>query len=142
MVHKALLYDSLQLTDTCYTVCVNYSNATADATMSPHEIGIAYASATSTSVGLAVGLNSIVPRLRSLSPSAKGLLSRFVPFVAVASAGCVNVGLMRWKEIKDGNDIFPPATPEDPNPKSLGKSTRAGFAAVSQTAASRVLCNM
>lgn len=110
--------------------------------MSPQEIGMAYASATTTSVGLAVGLNSVVPRLKSLSPNARSLLGRFVPFVAVASAGCVNVGLMRWKEIKEGNDIFPPATPEDPHPKSLGKSTKAGFTAVSQTAASRVLCNM
>lgn len=127
---------------TTTTVCVNYSNATADATMSPQEIGMAYASATTTSVGLAVGLNAVVPRLQSLSPQARTLLGRFVPFVAVASAGCVNVGLMRWKEIKEGNDIFPPATPEDPSPKSLGKSTKAGFTAVSQTAASRVLCNM
>jgi sideroflexin-5 len=80
----------------------------------------AYASATVTSVSLAVGLNKIVPRLRSLSPGAKALAQvalivccpnvclcvdskqRFVPFAAVASAGCVNVTLMRWKEIRDG----------------------------------------
>lgn len=32
-------------------------------------------------------------------------MAKFVPFVAVASAGCVNIGLMRWKEIRDGKFI-------------------------------------
>lgn len=42
-----------------------------------------------------------MPRLR-VSPSARALLSKLVPFAAVASAGCVNIGLMRWKEMRDG----------------------------------------
>jgi len=93
----------------------------------------AYLSATTTSVGLAVGLNKLVPRLKSLSPAAKTLAGRFVPFVAVASAGCVNVGLMRWKEIREGTDIYPPSTAENPKPASLGKSTEAGRLAVAQS---------
>jgi hypothetical protein len=104
--------------------------------------GQAYVGATTTSVGLAVGLNSIVPRLKRLSPSAKGLLGRFVPFVAVASAGVINVSLMRWKEIREGTEIYPPSSPENPKPDSLGKSPTAGALAVGQTAASRVLTNM
>lgn len=110
-------------------------------------------------MGLAVGLNQLVPRLRSISPSTRSLLTRFVPFVAVASAGFVNIALMRWKEIKDGIDVFPPPMPkvesiqgqgsgrlegssEEDDAKSLGKSSKAGAVAVGQTAASRILTNM
>ena len=60
----------------------------------------AYLSAVTASCGIAVGLSQAVPRLKSLSPSMKQVLSRLVPFAAVAGAGTVNVYLMRWKEIK------------------------------------------
>jgi len=122
-------------------VCVNYSNANKSTGMSEVEVAKAYASATATSVGLAVGLNRLVPRLAGrVGPDAGRLLARFVPFVAVASAGCVNVGLMRWKELRDGIFIFPPGT-TDPD-LAVGKSRIAGAHAVAQTAASRVLTNI
>lgn len=124
-------------------VCVNYSNANKSIAMSNSEIATAYLSATCTSVGLAVGLNRLVPKLGFLSPGARQLTARFVPFVAVASAGCVNVALMRWKEIRDGVDIFPPSDADgDQRTESLGRSTTAGKLAIAQTAASRVLTNM
>ena len=110
--------------------------------MTPQEIGLAYASATTTSVGIAVGLNQLVPRLRSITPSTRSLLTKFVPFVAVASAGFVNIALMRWKEIKDGVDVFPPSKDGLASEQSLGKSSTAGSLAVGQTAASRILTNM
>lgn len=61
----------------------------------------AYAAATVASCSIAVGLSQLVPRLR-VSPAARSLLGKLVPFAAVASAGCVNIGLMRWKEMRDG----------------------------------------
>lgn len=123
-------------------VCVNYFNANKSVPMSNTEVAVAYTTATATSVGLAVGLNRLVPKLKSLSPGAKALAGRLVPFVAVASAGCVNVGAMRWKELRDGVDVFPPAKEDsDDKPESLGKSPTAGRYAVGQTAASRVLTN-
>lgn len=70
--------------------------------MSTSELATAYVSATATSVGLAVGLNSSVGRLKSLSPATQTLAKRFVPFVAVVAAGAVNVGLMRYKEVTQG----------------------------------------
>ncbi|MBW0527141.1 hypothetical protein O181_066856 [Austropuccinia psidii MF-1] len=122
-------------------VCVNYSNANKSTEMSQAELFKAYVSATVTSVGLAVGLNRLVPRMsKYLGPEAGLMLGRFVPFVAVASAGCVNVGLMRWKEIRDGIDVYPPGA-SDPS-EALGKSRVAGAYAVGQTAASRVLTNI
>ncbi|KAM0748588.1 tricarboxylate carrier [Meredithblackwellia eburnea MCA 4105] len=124
-------------------VCVNYSNANKSIQMSNTEIASAYLSATVASCSIAVGLSNLVPRLKSLTPGTRALLGRFVPFVAVASAGCVNIGLMRWKEIRDGISVFPP---EDENGKYskevLGKSSTAGQYAIAQTAASRVLTNI
>ncbi|ERF69982.1 hypothetical protein EPUS_03534 [Endocarpon pusillum Z07020] len=110
-------------------------------------------------------LNALVPRLKRLSPSTRTILSRLVPFAAVASAGVLNVFLMRAEEIRQGIDVYrvqkpeqppPPPNPstEDPNPnpnpskqvvvaeaqpQSLGKSRTAALHAVSQTAISRVL---
>ncbi|CDR39961.1 RHTO0S04e12574g1_1 [Rhodotorula toruloides] len=124
-------------------VCVNYSNANKSIKMSTSEIASAYAAATVASCSIAVGLPQLVPRLR-VSPSARALLSKLVPFAAVASAGCVNIGLMRWKEMRDGISVFKPSDPKTGRPSSeeLGKSSIAGAYAVGQTAARRVLTNI
>ncbi|KAK4054954.1 Sideroflexin FSF1 [Microbotryomycetes sp. JL221] len=124
-------------------VCVNYSNANKSIQMSNTEIA-SYVSATLASCSIAVGLNSIVPRLKGVSPGTRALLAKFVPFAAVASAGVVNIGLMRWKEIRDGISIFPPADPKTGKTSSeeLGKSSTAGTYAIGQTAASRIFTNI
>ncbi|GAA5970169.1 hypothetical protein JCM8115_000763 [Rhodotorula mucilaginosa] len=124
-------------------VAVNYSNANKSISMSTGEIASAYAAATVASCSIAVGLSQLVPRLR-VSPAARSLLGKLVPFAAVASAGCVNIGLMRWKEMRDGISVFPPSDPVTghPNNEVLGKSSIAGTYAVGQTAASRVLTNI
>lgn len=68
----------------------------------------------------------------------------------VASAGIVNITCMRWKEIRDGIDVFrfkPSSTAQAdiPGPlekEELGKSSIAGGKAVAQSAASRVFTNI
>lgn len=124
-------------------VCVNYSNANKSIEMSNTEIASAYASATAASCTIAVSLALLVPRLTRISPATRSLLGKFVPFVAVATAGCVNIGLMRWKEIRDGISIHPPANEDGVVSKEiLGKSNEAGKYAIAQTAASRVFTNI
>lgn len=52
---------------------------------------------------------------------------------------------MRWKEYRDGIDVYAPVSPDtnrDAKPECVGKSSRAGAIAIGQTAASRVLTNM
>ncbi|GAA5848814.1 hypothetical protein JCM8547_006352 [Rhodosporidiobolus lusitaniae] len=124
-------------------VCVNYSNANKSISMSTIEIATAYAAAVAASCSIAVGLSQLVPRLR-VSPLAKALLGKLVPFAAVASAGCVNIGLMRWKEMRDGISVYAPSDPATgrPSQEKLGESSIAGTYAVGQTAASRVLTNI
>lgn len=70
-----------------------------------------------------------------------------MPFAAVASAGALNVFLMRGEEIRKGIDVFPVLSEEEKERReeegkqveSLGKSKVAARLAVSETALSRVL---
>lgn len=88
-----------------------------------------------------------MPRLKRLSPVARTTLTRLVPFAAVASAGALNVFLMRGEEIRQGIDVFPTLSEEEKVQKakdgsqvqSLGKSKKAATLAVGETALSRVL---
>ena len=72
-------------------VAVNYSNANKSVPMNMKEVGFAYAAATTSAVGIAVGMNRGVPKLR-VSPGVKGVLTSLVPFVSVASAGMPGPG--------------------------------------------------
>ena len=75
------------------------------------------------------------------------IFSRLVPFAAVASAGALNVFLMRGEEIRQGIDVYPVLTEDEKIQKekngsgvqSLGKSKKAATLAVGETALSRVL---
>lgn len=77
------------------------------------------------------------------------VLGRLVPFAAVASAGALNVFLMRGEEMRTGIDVYPvlsevqkqkaAAAGEKSEPESLGKSKKAATLAVAETALSRVL---
>lgn len=120
-------------------VAVNYSNANKSVPMNMKEVGLAYAAATTSAVGIAVGMSRGVPKLR-VSPGVKGVLTSLVPFVSVASAGIVNISCMRWKEIKDGVGIF--IRDAEGNRHKIGDSSIAGQRAVAMTAASRVLTNI
>lgn len=108
-----------------------------------------YVVAVSVSCGVALGLRGLVPRLRGLSASTRTVLTRLVPFAAVATAGALNVLLMRGEEMRTGIDVFPVLSAEDQarleaegktdkDVASLGKSKAAARLAVGETAASRV----
>lgn len=119
-------------------VAVNYSNANKSVPMNMKEVGLAYAAATTSAVGIAVGMSRGVPKLK-VSPGVKGVLTSLVPFVSVASAGIVNISCMRWKEIKDGVGVY--IRDAEGNRHHVGDSSKAGQRAVAMTAASRVLTN-
>ncbi|KAG0325730.1 hypothetical protein BGZ99_000250 [Dissophora globulifera] len=124
-----------QWTNQSVNVAFNYANANKTIEMNHKETAFAYMSAVTTSCFLAVGLNQLVPRMTSISPGMRVILSRLVPFAAVAAAGTLNVFLMRGKEISEGIDVY------DHEGKSVGKSQKAGLSAITQVAISRVLTN-
>jgi hypothetical protein len=107
--------------------------------MDMKEVGVAYTAATLSAVGIAVGLTRLVPRLTMVSVATRSILGRFVPFASVASAGCVNVSFMRWKEIRDGVSLF--RRDNNGQKVKVGDSPAAGRRAVAMTAASRIMTN-
>ncbi|KAI0180214.1 Tricarboxylate/iron carrier [Hypoxylon sp. FL1284] len=138
-----------QITNQSLNVAINYSNANKSQPLSYSKIAQSYVLAVGASCSVAVGLNAAVSHLKRFSPSTRLVLGRLVPFAAVASAGALNVFLMRGEEMRTGIDVFPVLSaadraqrakegrPED-EAQSLGKSRKAATLAVSETAASRV----
>ncbi|KAI8924186.1 Tricarboxylate/iron carrier [Entophlyctis helioformis] len=117
-------------------VAFNYFNANKTTEMSVNETAGAYAAAVASSCTIAVGLNQWLVRTKGLRPSIQSLLSRAVPFAAVASAGTLNVYLMRQKELQDGIQVQ-----DSPSPSGvvLGSSQIAGQSAVASVAVSRIV---
>ncbi|GAB1738971.1 hypothetical protein D0862_13909 [Hortaea werneckii] len=136
-----------QVANQSLNVAINFSNANKSTPLSTSTIVQSYFMAVGASCGVAVGLNSIVPRLKSLSPAARTTLGRLVPFAAVASAGVLNVFLMRGEEIRQGINVYPTETETqrkkreeaDQQLEPIGKSKKAATLAVGETAVSRVL---
>ena len=136
-----------QVTNQSVNVGINFSNANKSVPLSTSTIVQSYLTAVSASCGVALGLNALVPRLKSLSPNAKVIAGRLVPFAAVATAGALNVFLMRGEEIRQGIDVYPALSEAerqrvdtgDLEIKPLGKSKKAATLAVGDTALSRVL---
>ncbi|TID28186.1 hypothetical protein CANINC_002619 [Pichia inconspicua] len=122
-----------QIANQSLNVAVNTANANKSHPLTTKQLVTSYFLAVGASCGVAIGLNSIVPKLKNLSANSKMILGRLVPFAAVVSAGIVNVFLMRSQEIKKGISVF------DADGNQLGTSKKAAFQAVGETAASRVI---
>jgi sideroflexin-5 len=135
-----------QIANQSLNVAINSANANKSSPMTTQQLIKNYFFAVSASCTVALGLNALVPRLKSISPSTRTILTRLVPFAAVASAGALNVFLMRGDEIRQGIDVFPvqsdtQRTEREKSGKdveSAGKSKKAATLAVAETAASRV----
>lgn len=136
-----------QITNQSVNVAINNANANKSNPMSTSTLVKNYLAAVTASCSVALGLNAIVPRLKNVSPNTRMILGRLVPFAAVASAGALNVFLMRGDEIRHGIDIYPMQSDAEKaerektgkEVKSLGKSKKAATLAVGETAISRVL---
>ncbi|KAH9994064.1 Tricarboxylate/iron carrier [Xylariaceae sp. FL0662B] len=134
-----------QITNQSVNVAINSANANKSSPLSWGKVAQSYFLAVGASCSVAVGLNSLVPRLRRVSPATKAVLGRLVPFAAVASAGMLNVFLMRSEEMRTGIDVYPvlssaaaaEAKAGDGEVASLGKSRKAARLAVGETALSR-----
>lgn len=122
-----------QIANQSLNVAVNTANANKSHPLTTKQLVTSYFLAVGASCGVAIGLNSIVPRLKNVSANTKLILGRLVPFAAVVSAGIVNVFLMRGQEIRKGIAVF------DQDGKQLGTSKKAAFQAVGETALSRVI---
>ncbi|KAF5026659.1 hypothetical protein F66182_1243 [Fusarium sp. NRRL 66182] len=129
-------------------VAFNTANGNKSSPMSTSVMVKSYLSAVGASCSVALGLNALVPRL-NVKPATRNILSRLIPFAAVATAAGLNTYLMRRDEIVKGIDVRPVLSEEDKlklkaegkserDVASLGKSQSAARLAVYETAASRV----
>lgn len=136
-----------QITNQSLNVAINSANANKSTPLSTSTLVQSYFLAVGASCSVALGLNALVPRLKRVSPATRTLLGRLVPFAAVASAGALNVFLMRGEEIRKGIDVFPSESDAAREKReasgkaleSLGKSKKAATLAVGETALSRVM---
>ena len=111
----------------CTVICIKTNDlfflVPASVSVSPEQLGMAYACACSASVLTAIGFNKLIARNPQLS---RGLIGRFVPLLAVAAANCINIPLMRQQEIKYGISI------QTEDGEFVGKSTQAAKDAIMQ----------
>ncbi|XP_033005705.1 sideroflexin-3 isoform X2 [Lacerta agilis] len=108
-----------------FNAIVNYTNRSGDAPLTVSQLGTAYVSATTGAVVTALGLKSLTKHLPPI-------IGRYVPFAAVAAANCINIPLMRQRELKLGIPIT------DENGNRLGESKAAAQQAIAQVVVSRI----
>ncbi|KAF0753322.1 hypothetical protein AaE_005738 [Aphanomyces astaci] len=115
-----------------YNAGFNYANRNASGVDDTSAIAKAYASAVAISCATSVGLGKAVERASFLAPTVRSVLSKTVPFVAVAAAGAGNAVFMRLSELSDGIDIL------DDEGVPRGRSQEAGKQSLTQVALTRV----
>ncbi|XP_020326838.1 sideroflexin-1 [Oncorhynchus kisutch] len=108
-----------------FNAVVNYTNRSGDAALTTNQLTVAYVSATTGAVVTALGLKSLAKRLPAV-------MSRFVPFFAVAAANCINIPFMRQRELKYGIPVT------DENGNRLGESVTAAKSGIIQVVVSRI----
>jgi tricarboxylate carrier len=128
-----------------YNAGFNYANRNASVPISMPQLAASYGVATGVACGMSFALGKVVERLQAsaAAPAAPGapprpppgfglkLLSRGLPWMAVASAGAANALAMRYKEGVEGIDV------RDEDGRVAGRSVAAGRAGLLQVALTR-----
>lgn len=106
---------------------VNYTNRSGNEIITPQHVLVPYAAATSTATATALLLNQVIAK--RVPP----LVGRFIPFVAIAAANCINIPLMRQRELKNGIPIYAQGQEEQ-----LGMSKAAAKKGIREVIVSRI----
>jgi hypothetical protein len=131
-----------------YNAGFNYANRNASVPMDTKALALSYGVATGVACGMSYGLGRVVQRLQSsvgggggggggggaaAAPQPLGLklLTRGLPWLAVATAGVANVLAMRYKEGLEGITVY------DEAGNAMGTSVAAGRACLTQVALTR-----
>ncbi|TMS36010.1 hypothetical protein L596_003281 [Steinernema carpocapsae] len=109
-----------------FNALVNYTNRNAKGDLTTKDLLIAYSSAVTGALTVALGLKNYLAK-----KAASTMLQRLVPLAAVCVANFINIPLMRQNEIKNGLVVTDEAGNE------VGRSQTAAAKAVSLVALSR-----
>ena len=108
-----------------YSAGVNYANRNASSNLSLQKLGGVYMAAVTASISVGLGTKRALKPFEKHFKGGRALFLNFlVSFLAVGSAGCINVILMRSKEIQEGIML------KDEDGQELGKSKIIGKKAV------------
>jgi tricarboxylate carrier len=120
-----------------YNAAVNFANRNASAEVADSTLGFAYVAAVVSSVGIALGATAVNKRVAALGrPALATAVRATLPYTAVASAGCLNLALMRQTELREGIELV------DHEGVVHGKSVVAGETAIAKCCAARCLWNI
>lgn len=108
-----------------FNALVNYTNRSGSRAMSNSEILQSYVVATTAATVTALSFKAAVTKLPPI-------VSRFVPYTAVAAANCVNIPFMRYGEIKNGIALY------NEQGELVGHSSNAGKKAIFMVVLSRI----
>jgi len=108
-----------------FNAVVNYTNRSGKTQIPTEQLGKSYVMATGGALITALGLNKILK-------NAPSIVGRLVPFSAVAAANCINIPLMRQKELIDGIPVY------DEDNNLIGNSKKAASKGISAVVFSRV----
>ena len=124
-----------------YNAGFNFANRNASLPVDPAALALSYGVATGVACGMSFALGRVVEGLVSRVGGAPGapqplglkVLTRALPWAAVASAGVANVLAMRYKEGIEGITVF------DSEGNPAGTSVAAGRACLQQVALTRAI---
>jgi len=108
-----------------FNALVNYTNRSGKSPISLEQLGKSYVLATGGALATALTLNK-------LAQKAPPLMGRLVPFAAVAAANCINIPLMRYRELENGVPVY------DANNNYLGDSKSAAKIGIAAVVFSRI----
>lgn len=114
-----------QWTNQSFNALVNYTNRSGDSPISQKQLLTSYVCATGGALATALSLNA-------LTKSMPKVVGRLVPFAAVAASNCINIPMMRMKEIAEGVPV------ETEEGTRLGKSAAAAKEGIALVTMSRV----
>ncbi|CAD5210259.1 unnamed protein product [Bursaphelenchus okinawaensis] len=114
-----------------HNACVNYANRNASNPQPLSVYGKAYLSAVGAAMSISAGLTYVIKSLKSITPTQRLIIQRFVPLPATSLASTLNVLCMRMPEINKGIDVL------DSEGKVVGVSREAAKKAVKETAMTR-----
>jgi len=89
-----------------HNALINYNNRNATQPVEMSTVLKGYFGAVGGSVGVAMGLKTLIERSKGLSTAQKMSYQRFVALPAIISAAAINVLLMRMGELTTGIDVY------------------------------------